>query len=627
MSARFRGLTATLALLCLIAPPSPPASAGAEKAPVLCGTPVASGPISEPPQIEMSSLPLDDLQEHELILRVVRSGDRFCYRYLLDGVEEHTAPIMRVHPGERFALRMVDELDGPASGATMSASALPACKPMPMPQMPAQHFAGYLNHVIESRSMTTKDIDVNMHFHGFQGPAVQENIFVSSLSTPEHACEFVLTIPLSQPPGTYFYHPHAHGMAEDEVAGGLSGMWIVESNVPALRSNDEHTVILRYRIPGVLDNNFIPHDGALFRAAAAHESAMTAAPPVAFDPFNPPPWPATIPLRAGPIQLVGRCGDRPAPELAVNEVTEPGDLRVPSGEPQLLRVLNATSDTPEYLRMRDALGNEHPLQIVARDGIPISGDSAHPLAQFQSAGEATLVPAGRLDILVNLHNGETLTLYGAPHCSAPLDEVKIPHDLLVIHGGPPLPVTTQFASSPVNAEQTPAMTLMRFVREHAASVRRRAITYSEYTIPNPSGHGVYGAYFITETSAEDFHERPFWPKYSRGMSAPAPDIVVKRGTVEEWYLFNTTMETHSFHIHQMSFVAEAGSEGPRTMDTVLVPFGSLLPNSKDPNYPLIKPSVVRVILDFRKVERGTFVFHCHMLFHEDRGMMGVIRVV
>jgi FtsP/CotA-like multicopper oxidase with cupredoxin domain len=62
-------------------------------------------------------------------------------------------------------------------------------------------------------------------------------------------------------------------------------------------------------------------------------------------------------------------------------------------------------------------------------------------------------------------------------------------------------------------------------------------------------------------------------------------------------------------------------------DTVFLPFGSLLPNSKDPDYPLVKPSLTRVLIDFRNVPRGTFVFHCHMLFHEDRGMMGIIRVV
>jgi FtsP/CotA-like multicopper oxidase with cupredoxin domain len=54
---------------------------------------------------------------------------------------------------------------------------------------------------------------------------------------------------------------------------------------------------------------------------------------------------------------------------------------------------------------------------------------------------------------------------------------------------------------------------------------------------------------------------------------------------------------------------------------------SLLRNPKDPNYPLVKPRITKILLDFRNVSRGTFVFHCHMLFHEDRGMMAIVRVV
>jgi len=104
-------------------------------------------------------------------------------------------------------------------------------------------------------------------------------------------------------------------------------------------------------------------------------------------------------------------------------------------------------------------------------------------------------------------------------------------------------------------------------------------------------------------------------------------VVVKRGTLEEWDIFNATAESHTFHIHQMSFVAVDERSGPATLDTVMIPFGKFLPNPKNHDYPLIKPSRTRVLLDFRNVPRGTFVFHCHMLFHEDRGMMGVIRVV
>jgi FtsP/CotA-like multicopper oxidase with cupredoxin domain len=115
--------------------------------------------------------------------------------------------------------------------------------------------------------------------------------------------------------------------------------------------------------------------------------------------------------------------------------------------------------------------------------------------------------------------------------------------------------------------------------------------------------------------------------YAPGATVPQPDIVVRRGTIEEWYLFNATLEPHTFHIHQMAFVAEDETPQPVMLDTVLVPTGKTLPNRTDPNYPLLKPGLTKVLLDFRNVPRGTFVFHCHMLFHEDHGMMGIIKVI
>jgi len=139
----------------------------------------------------------------------------------------------------------------------------------------------------------------------------------------------------------------------------------------------------------------------------------------------------------------------------------------------------------------------------------------------------------------------------------------------------------------------------------------------------------HDAYYVTETTNPNFKEHPYWPTYGRGATVPSnPDIVVKRGSVEEWYLVNATLEAHAFHIHQMAFVQERAVAGvPLMADTVFVPVGNVLPNKRDPNYPLVKPRITKILLDFRNVPRGTFVFHCHMLFHEDRGMMAIVKVV
>lgn len=192
-----------------------------------CTPQAASG--SEPPIIDVSSLSLDALGRHKLMLGVVHDGERFCYRYIWNGAEQNVAPTLRVRRGDRFALRLVNEISGPAPGKTFSGDPLQHCMPMPMKSARVAAFSGYLNHALYARFMPAMEaVDVNMHFHGFQGPPQDENVFLSTLSTPAHACDYDVTIPRTQPPGTYFYHTHAHGVSGPEINGGLAGMWIVE---------------------------------------------------------------------------------------------------------------------------------------------------------------------------------------------------------------------------------------------------------------------------------------------------------------------------------------------------------------------------------------------------------------
>ncbi len=101
-----------------------------------------------------------------------------------------------------------------------------------------------------------------------------------------------------------------------------------------------------------------------------------------------------------------------------------------------------------------------------------------------------------------------------------------------------------------------------------------------------------------------------------------PNIVVHSGTVEDWTIENRAQEDHIFHIHQIHFQVLAidgqAVNDPAIRDTVDIPFWS-------GNGPY--PSVT-VRMDFRDPSIvGTFVYHCHILEHEDGGMMGEIQVL
>jgi FtsP/CotA-like multicopper oxidase with cupredoxin domain len=614
----------------------PGARIAAAKAPakrdLSCRPPAATRQIVEPPDVVVGNLPLDASGEHELILAVHKDSERFCYRYRLNGAEQNVAPSIRVHRGEHFALRIVNDLAGPSSGERVASSALPPCSPMNMPAAPAVARAGYLNRTIEDSYIHGSPADTNIHLHGFEGPPSEENVFLSTLSTPMHACEYHVTIPATQPPGTYLYHPHAHGTSDDQVAAGLDGVWIVEPDKPQIARSAEHVILMRYRMPAIFDNMFVPNTDAFVSDATAHEAAMPVGSPMPYDPFNPPPWPVTFPMTMGGVSLdpTGCNGISSEPNLALDGTDAPATLEVTPGQPQLLRLANGTSDTATRLQLRDANGRRVPLLVVGLDGVPVSGDMQHPLSQYIAMKEVMVTSMSRADILLTLDPGARLTLSREHYCEGKDAFYQMHHDLLTIQAGP-APATTgvMLESKPAVIADTPAARLVAFAKANPAMIHRRALTFTEYVFPKSKKTPLHVGFYITDTTDPNFHEHPFSPVYVKGKAFPInADVVVKRGAIEEWYLINASMEAHAFHIHQMSFVLEKNSSGiPVTVDTAFVPVGRLLPNVRYPNYPLIKPAITKILLDFRHVPRGTFVFHCHMLFHEDAGMMAIVKVV
>jgi FtsP/CotA-like multicopper oxidase with cupredoxin domain len=93
----------------------------------------------------------------------------------------------------------------------------------------------------------------------------------------------------------------------------------------------------------------------------------------------------------------------------------------------------------------------------------------------------------------------------------------------------------------------------------------------------------------------------------------APMVRAKVGTYQHWKIVNASRELHPMHIHQVHFLAYAENDRPNAdplwLDTVNVPSGGS----------------VDVIMDFTDpVIKGMSVFHCHLLNHEDKGMMAKI---
>jgi FtsP/CotA-like multicopper oxidase with cupredoxin domain len=146
-----------------------------------------------------------------------------------------------------------------------------------------------------------------------------------------------------------------------------------------------------------------------------------------------------------------------------------------------------------------------------------------------------------------------------------------------------------------------------------APVRERHLYFSE-KLSDPNNPTSAVEFYLTVEGQE--------PKMF-DMNATTPNIVVEQGTVEDWIIENRSNELHAFHIHQLHFLLLDYMDRPVSedflRDTINVPYAT----SRMLAYPRI-----RIRMDFRDPNSiGTFVYHCHLLEHEDKGMMGSIQVV
>jgi spore coat protein A, manganese oxidase len=110
------------------------------------------------------------------------------------------------------------------------------------------------------------------------------------------------------------------------------------------------------------------------------------------------------------------------------------------------------------------------------------------------------------------------------------------------------------------------------------------------------------------------------------------------GTVEVWEIFNTTADSHPIHIHEVLF--RVLNRQPIAFDQKLI---AAVCNMPLPTFPItlggtptaaveyetgfkdtvLSPpgQVTRVVVDFRNAQPGRFVWHCHILEHEDHEML------
>jgi FtsP/CotA-like multicopper oxidase with cupredoxin domain len=236
----------------------------------------------------------------------------------------------------------------------------------------------------------------------------------------------------------------------------------------------------------------------------------------------------------------------------------------------LVPSFTAIGSTPERWRIVNSCVSQYQtISIPGAEIFQVSADSSR-LSKLTRTNEVTLTPGQRTELLV----------------SAPKAGIyKVQNNQQEVAR-----IAFNSASRSITAQELLPLSKINKID------KRRTITIKG------SGMGMMGG--MKHEAAFTFDGKPFDPK--------RVDQNVKFNTTEEWTLINPSSMDHPFHLHAWPFQVSNDGSGKYLdgwHDTVNLPSGK----------------TVKIRIPFVDIS-GTTVYHCHILDHEDAGMMGIVKV-
>jgi FtsP/CotA-like multicopper oxidase with cupredoxin domain len=283
--------------------------------------------------------------------------------------------------------------------------------------------------------------------------------------------------------------------------------------------------------------------------------------------------------------------------LLVNGAIEPV-ASVPAGLVRL-RLLNAANARIFDLRF----GDRRPFHVIAGD--------AGLLAEPVEVRRLTVAPAERYEILVDFTDGKTADLITGPamHAMGPGAMAAAGGRLMRFRPDPALPAAVRRLPHTLARLAPPdiksAVEWRTFVLDPmlGMGMGMAAMPARQTGLARDAGHDHAAA-----AQMMGINGRPF--------AMGRVDVTAKLGTAEIWEIVSAAM-AHPFHVHGASFriLANNGrkpaAEQSGWKDVVLVE----------------QQAEVLVRFDNPATPKMPFMYHCHILEHEDHGMMGQFAVI
>ncbi len=545
-------------------------------------------------------------------------------------------PTLEVRPGGTLAIDLVNEL----------------------PPNPVEQRRGAFPH---------DPFTINLHTHGLSvSPlGISDNVFRQM--EPGTRNPVRVDIPHDHPSGTYWYHPHKHGSATFQMIGGMAGFLIVKGGPGTLD-----------QLPEIKAAKDLVMGFQVIRAGVNGDLPFVNQEATQFGTF---PFGTTDPLQQGVFSTYGLDGapGRSYFDFTTNGATNP-TLRMRPGEVQRWRMLNAADAESLLVALQG-----HGLNIVAMDGITVGdmyslrpgtpvvmspGQRYDVLVKADKPGTyllQALDPATPVSVSpsgIDPTPRITRHSFDFPDpCSIrdPCDpatqpkQVSYPVSLatVVVDGDPvdmalptgPLPVPKSLPSVDTMLNRTPDA-----VRNVAFEICGQGGQGMGRPENRPPSCGWYFAKYeekfwgglplrnlllMRDDDDKGVPSEPFDPNMPRVSFEKEGLFTAERplfnnmiaGNYEEWTVVNRSFSDHPFHIHQNPFLLThingKALPTPEWHDTVNVPasFPQPGPDAPQANINTNPISSITFRTYFDPNTAGCFVTHCHILSHEDVGMM------
>ncbi len=483
------------------------------------------------------------------------------------------------------------------------------------------------------------------------------------------------------PSGLSWYHPHIHGLAQRQVTGGMTGLISVgdpRDSIVGYGGGPNSKIDVRYL--GLKDIQIVSDqmpDQASATPSATGEWQKE------FDPgFCGDRATATAALPGYCRGADTAAGKKSLWLFTVNGQRFP-QIDIAGGRGHLWRLANLSATVSYVLQLRNEAGNLIPMKLVALDGVVAGRAKPHPAGtqsslQIIEKTSILVMPASRVEVVIPnfaAHSDAKVYTLSTRGFDTGADK-WLPVDLALVRLAPSVgaisaPIDSLVSPAAVNGQPALSALALDPTARRASDItpgticgHRLAANERRFIrlVSDPKSNDAIEA---LEIGAGISNNLDTMEDGSHGNVFPADGKTMQHGLAalddanhgcavlgsapEIWEIRNDTDEIHNFHIHQSKFKLANETEianvtapqyratHPRTGVTNN-PAASLdadLFNDNRPELavwhdtiPVEAHKSVYIKIAFAAPEQvGRFMFHCHILEHEDKGMMAGFEVV